>query len=110
MGMVLLALRGLRIPCQHVFASEIDPETRATLLANSPPAIMYHDIRVRPTMQTPAVDLYVAGFPCQPFSLAGRCAGFDSPNNGTIFAHILNYISCRSPRVFVLENVAGAQK
>ena len=52
------------------------------------------------------MDVYVAGFPCQPFSTMGKQAGFDDAR-GTIFFHVLDYITQKLPKVFILENVKG---
>ena len=52
--------------------------------------------------------MYVAGFPCQPFSSAGKQQGFkDSRDRGTIFFNVLEYITAKQPKIFVLENVKG---
>ena len=54
------------------------------------------------------VELYVAGFPCQPFSSSGSREGTeDKLGRGSIFKYIFRYISKRRPRVYVLENVRG---
>jgi DNA (cytosine-5)-methyltransferase 1 len=55
---------------------------------------------------TPAVDLYVAGFPCQSFSLAGCRKGFKD-KRGMVFFGCADYIDCKRPRAFLLENVKG---
>ena len=52
------------------------------------------------------VDVYVAGFPCQPFSLAGRCLGFED-RRGLVFFEILQYLTAALPKVVLLENVTG---
>ena len=52
-------------------------------------------------------DVLLAGFPCQTFSRAGKQAGFNDTNKGTIFFHILDIIkrSKTRPKAIFLENV-----
>lgn len=54
----------------------------------------------------PRFDLLVAGFPCQPFSIAGGRRGFED-TRGTLFFDIARIIKAREPRFFILENVKG---
>lgn len=61
----------------------------------------------------PRHDVLLAGFPCQPFSLAGvskknslgRAHGFDCDTQGTLFFDVEKIIEARTPKFFVLENV-----
>lgn len=61
----------------------------------------------------PNHDVLLAGFPCQPFSLAGvskknslgRAHGFDCETQGTLFFDVEKIIEVKQPRFFVLENV-----
>ena len=107
-GLPVLALRGLGVSVRHVFASEICPLTRRTLEANAPAEIMYADLRDRINLVACSVDLYVAGFPCQPFSQAGTRVGFEAAaGNGHLFFHVADYIRTKRPKAFILENVLG---
>lgn len=90
---------------RHVFACEVDSVARQVLRANWRPRKLYKDIRTRRRVK--AVDLYIAGFPCQPFSMAGSRQGFLDQNRGSIFWHVRDYIAQKRPRAFVLENVPG---
>jgi DNA (cytosine-5)-methyltransferase 1 len=54
----------------------------------------------------PDIDLYVCGFPCQPFSLAGKREGTRDAR-GTIFWECLRVIRYKKPMIFILENVRG---
>ncbi len=61
----------------------------------------------------PEHDLLLAGFPCQPFSIAGvskknslgRAHGFECETQGTLFFDVEKIIEARKPKFFVLENV-----
>ena len=61
----------------------------------------------------PDQDILAAGFPCQPFSLAGvskknslgRLHGFDDPTQGTEFFKIKEILRIKKPSAFLLENV-----
>jgi len=63
--------------------------------------------------EIPDHDVLVAGFPCQPFSLAGvskknslgREHGFADEVNGTAFSHIRRILRAKRPKAFLLENV-----
>ena len=54
--------------------------------------------------QVPQHDLLTAGFPCQPFSAAGKKLGIKDPR-GSLFQSIVDVLEQRQPRFFVLENV-----
>lgn len=53
------------------------------------------------------VDVLCAGFPCQPFSMAGKRLGFADETKGTLFYHLQEIIDTKRPRVIFLENVPG---
>lgn len=63
--------------------------------------------------QIPQHDVLLAGFPCQPFSLAGvskknslgRAHGFECDTQGTLFFDVARIIAVKKPAIFVLENV-----
>ena len=70
--------------------------------------MLYDDMTKRNVDKVPHVDIYVIGFPCQPFSTAGKQQGFeDKQNRGTIIFHVIKYIQKHSPKIFILENVEG---
>lgn len=52
------------------------------------------------------VDVICAGFPCQPFSVAGTRRGFED-TNGTLFFEIARFASVLKPKYLFLENVKG---
>ena len=107
-GTPVMALLGLGVNCHHVFASEICPIAKATLAANVPADVIYSDIYDRPLVAPLVVDLYIAGFPCQPFSVAGLRQGFEAADhNGRLFFRIREYIRRTHPKAFILENVSG---
>ncbi len=61
------------------------------------------DIRSRAN-ELPAHDLLTAGFPCQPFSSAGKKKGIRDPR-GTLFQSVIDVLVRSRPKYFVLENV-----
>jgi len=56
----------------------------------------------------PDFEVLVAGFPCQPYSIAGLRQGLnDEKGRGQVFLSILDVIHKKKPRAFLLENVRG---
>jgi len=54
----------------------------------------------------PHFDLFVGGFPCQPFSRSGNMLGFED-TRGTLFFEIIRCLREKRPPMFLLENVGG---
>ena len=98
------ALKDLGINSSYKFASEIDKYARKTLLENHSPEVLFEDITMPRVL--PKLDLYVAGFPCQPFSLAGNRKSDNDPR-GQIFYYVLDTIKKTDPNYFILENVSS---
>lgn len=96
-----------------VFSSEWDKHAASTYCANFGET-PFGDITLEDTQaRIPDHDLLCAGFPCQPFSLAGvskhvslgREHGFAHPTQGTLFFEVAQVIRKRRPSMFLLENV-----
>ena len=102
----IVALQQLGVPFTHEFSSEVDEHCVATIKANFAPKIIFGDMTKRHLKDIPDIDLYVCGFPCQPFSVAGKREGVRDPR-GTIFWECVKVIKHKKPSVFILENVKG---
>ena len=91
-----------------VFASEIDDYARKTYLNNFDINEKHfnHDITKMNIKKIPEFDILCAGFPCQPFSQAGKKRGFDD-HRGNLFFNIADIINKKKPNAFFLENVRG---
>lgn len=63
------------------------------------------DIRGINIDKIPDFEILCAGFPCQPFSLAGKKEGFNDKIKGNLFFEILNIIDTKKPKQIILENV-----
>jgi len=102
-----MALKLLNIEHEQVFACEIDKYARKSFEAiHGNPQTFYKDITKRDHSEIPQLDLYVAGFPCQAFSMAGKRKGFDDVR-GTLFFNVAEFIKINQPKCFILENVKG---
>ncbi len=97
-----------------VFASELDSNCRITYetnFKNSSPTLFKSnkfagDITKVNIDEIPDHDVLCAGFPCQPFSQAGKKRGFKDAR-GTLFFSIVNIIKIKKPKAVFLENVRG---
>jgi DNA (cytosine-5)-methyltransferase 1 len=107
-----LAMQRLQGEC--VFSSEWDAMAQRTYYANFG-EIPFGDITKEETKKwiPKKFDVLCAGFPCQPFSIAGvskknslgRKHGFDDEKQGNLFFHIAEIIEKHRPQAFFLENV-----
>ena len=109
------ALRQLGIPHRHVWSSDIDKFCIQSIKANYDPERLYGDpngpypdgdITNRDHSTLSDIDLYIRGFPCQPFSIAGDRKGFDDKRSN-VFWSCLDVIKVKQPKYFILENVKG---
>ena len=108
---------------QCVFTSEWDRWSQESYRRNfgeTPDHVMAGDIRpygADPSL-IPDFDVLLAGFPCQPFSLAGvskknslgRKHGFDDEHQGNLFFEIESILRHHRPAAFLLENVKHLER
>lgn len=89
-----------------VLSSDIDKYAKETYKANfgEYPLGDIYDIKIE---EIPDFDILTAGFPCQPFSYAGKNKGFKDKTKGTLFFRILEILETKQPSMFLLENVKG---
>ena len=95
-----------------VYANEWNKYSQQTYFANFgiQPA---DDITKVNAADIPDHDILVAGFPCQPFSIAGvskkqslgRATGFEDKTQGTLFFDVCRILKEKRPKAFMLENV-----
>ena len=112
MGGFRLAMQAQGGKC--VFSSEWNKYAQKTYFANFG-EMPFGDITKEMTKSyiPEKFDVLCAGFPCQPFSIAGvskkkslgRETGFKDKTQGTLFFDVADIISCHRPKAFFLENV-----
>lgn len=99
-----LAMENSGVQC--VFSSDIDKFAQETYRANFN-EVPAGDITKIKAKDIPAFDILTAGFPCQPFSYAGLCQGFEDQTRGTLFFDICRIVAYHRPKMIFLENVKG---
>ncbi|WP_082210162.1 DNA (cytosine-5-)-methyltransferase [Serpentinimonas barnesii] len=97
-----------------VFTSEWNRFSKQTYLENFGDTHPFvGDIVPLPAHEVPDHEVLLAGFPCQPFSIAGvskknslgRAHGFECTTQGTLFFDVARIIAAKRPQAFLLENV-----
>ncbi|MFH0894775.1 MAG: DNA (cytosine-5-)-methyltransferase [Bacteroidota bacterium] len=109
-GGIRLAFQNLGGKC--VYTSEWDPFSKKTYEVNFG-EVPFGDITKINEKEIPGHDILLAGFPCQPFSIAGvskknalgRKHGFLDETQGTLFFDVARIIKEKKPKAFMLENV-----
>ena len=96
-----------------LFTCEWNKYSQQTYRANFGDEEIAGDIRQLTPRDIPGHDVLLAGFPCQPFSIAGVSKknalndphGFACEAQGTLFFNLAQLIECHRPKAFLLENV-----
>lgn len=109
-GGIRLGLERARGRC--VYSVELDRHARQTYAANFGP-VEHDDVRTLDASELGQYDVLAAGFPCQPFSIAGvskkkslgRPHGFEDEVSGNLFFCIRDIVRETRPPVVFLENV-----
>ena len=101
-----------RAGCECVFSCDWNHQAQITYAENFGER-PHGDLREVPSFEIPEHDILCAGFPCQPFSIAGvskknalnKPHGFLDETQGTLFFELARIIKDKRPKVFLLENV-----
>jgi len=100
-GGMRIAFESVGMEC--VFSSEWDQHAQEIYRLNFG-ELPHGDITQIDASEVPDHEVLVAGFPCQPFSISGKKAGFED-TRGTLFFDILRIIQEKQTPVVILENV-----
>lgn len=88
-----------------VWWSDVDPGPIAVMSRTHPGVPNIGDLKTVDWRSVEPIDLLTAGYPCQPFSVAGKRLGLDDPRH--LWPWIAYAIAILRPRIVVLENVAA---
>eukprot|EP00959_Pyramimonas_sp_CCMP1952_P469258 9494633-Pyramimonas_sp.AAC.1 len=99
------AVKAGRLRISHRWSCDSDAFCRQFIELNHEPKIFYPNIIGRRVDQLPPIDIYVCGFPCQPFSPVGRREGF-ADCRSDVYEEVIRTLRRGSIRAFVLENSA----
>ncbi len=113
---------GMRIAYENagahcVYSNEWNKYCQQTYYANFGDLPDDDITQVNADNDVPMHDILVAGFPCQPFSIAGvskkqslgKATGFEDKTQGTLFFDVCRVIKAKRPKAFMLENVKNLQ-
>lgn len=89
-----------------VFSNDFDPYCKPTYDLNFREIpLTVADIVAVKSLDLPAFDILLGGFPCQPFSIAGYRRGFLDTGRGDVFFEIIRILRDKKPGAVFLENV-----
>ena len=91
---------------ENIFHCEINPFCQIVLKYHFPNSIQHHDItKTDFTIYRGRIDVLTGGFPCQPFSVAGKQLGTEDDRH--LWPEMLRVIREVAPEWIVGENVRG---
>ncbi len=108
----LPATKALGLRAKHLWSSDTSAVTREFLQEVFKPDQVYADITQRPLPELPegSLHLYAAGFPCTPWSLLHHQSEEWQEKAAKAADSVFEVVECKTPLVFVLENVCGLRK
>jgi DNA (cytosine-5)-methyltransferase 1 len=104
-GRIALERAGIKV--DKYYASEIDKYAEKISSSNYSDIIRLGDITNWREWEIETPDIILAGFPCQPYSVAGKRKGLDDKRGGNIVDCMIGVIEKYQPKDFLLENVTG---
>ena len=102
-----LAFEDAGINVKKYYSSEIDKYAQIVSQANYPEIIRLGDITKWKEWDIEKPDIITAGFPCQPYSIAGKRKGLEDERGGNIVNAMFEVIEKYKPENLLLENVKG---
>jgi DNA (cytosine-5)-methyltransferase 1 len=96
--------------CSCSLTCEIDPYALRTYKLNfqeNQNHVYHNDLLTLDFSSIKKYDILLAGFPCQPYSIAGLRKGLDDNRGGEIFNAMIQMLKINQPKAFLLENVRG---
>lgn len=107
------SVAGRELGCVTVAASEIDEPARAVFADNFPEATLLGNLACHTEEELsnlPDADILTGGFPCQPYSRAGKQRGMADHRGAPMFDIILRVLRAKRPRALLLENVQALRR
>lgn len=90
--------------CKCVFANDFDKNSHNIYKSNHNDNFVYKNLNDINVKEIPSHNILCGGFPCQPFSIAGKRQGFEDERSN-VFWKILEIIEYHKPEIIFLENV-----
>lgn len=91
-----------------IFANDVLDSSEVIFNLNNEVKLTKQNLIDIKDVNIPKADILTAGFPCQPFSIAGMQKGFDDERSN-VFWKILSIIKNNTPKIVILENVKNLQ-
>jgi len=104
-GGFALGLQRSRLDVETIGFCEIDKYATRVLNKNFPDVPVYHDVRTLDADRLGAIDIITGGYPCQPFSVAGKQRG--TADDRHLWPEMHRIVATTRPTWVIAENVAG---
>ncbi|SJZ94496.1 DNA (cytosine-5)-methyltransferase 1 [Pilibacter termitis] len=93
-----------KLDAELVYSNELNDSCEKTFESNFGRKFNSRDVFSIEPHKIPDFDMMCAGFPCQPFSQAGKNLGFED-DRGTVFFKLMEIVKVKKPKILFFENV-----